>query len=221
MILEKKNIMRTLLCSLALLLSSLSANCGYGHFIQNFEGVNFGTALTVDGSSERANGRYYNLGTLPSDLTTSGTAFGFERYVGDGSNKAILLNETTGALQQVVNGLTVGQLYSVEFEWWVDNNLSTTAGLRYEVLTETSPVTVTRTNNNGFASGFFATEYFTFTATNASHTLVMSQNSPLGSSASPIIDNIKVSAVPLPATLGLLLAGMPGLGLILRRARRA
>jgi hypothetical protein len=29
------------------------------------------------------------------------------------------------------------------------------------------------------------------------------------------------TAVPLPATLGLLLAGMPGLGLILRRARRA
>jgi hypothetical protein len=219
--LEKKNIMRTLLFGLGLLISTLSANCGYGTiiFTQNFQGVNFGSSLPVSGSSERANGLYYGLGASPAGLTITGTAFGFDYGSGNDPNKAILLNEPTGALQQVIGGLTVGQLYSVEFEWWVDNNLSSLAGLNYEVTGFTS-FSKTRSASS-FNTGNFATEYFTFTANGTSHTLVMSQNSPSGSIASPIIDNIKVTAVPLPATLGLLLAGMPGLGLILRRTRRA
>ena len=153
---------------------------------------------------------------------------------------AFMQGTGTGLFQQI-NGLTVGQAYSVSYlaASRYNNPTITSAQMEQQALTATvtngsqtdGSLTSTSTNTATgtiMGPGFFQLQLFGFTASATSETLSFMNSSPASFDSAVdisgvVIDPINYAAVPEPASWMLLLSACAG-GLLLlspRRLRRA
>lgn len=138
-------------------------------------------------------------------------------------NGALLLNESgdSGAASNTsplaiytLTGLIQGQQYRVGFSYWGDNN----AGNPYQLVSYIDGAVLFNVTEIAGVAGSLPeghSGYYEFIASN--NTAILGFGQVLRSGASPIIDNILVSAVPEPDTRALLLLGSL---VLLRRLRR-
>ncbi|KTT69376.1 PEPxxWA-CTERM sorting domain-containing protein [Sphingomonas endophytica] len=201
---------------------------GYNFLIQNDNPD--GTGFT----SLRGNHDYL-YGTYGSAANTStgaaGTfvnnysATGFNGGVGMG-NYVLMDGDTNfhGALSQQVTGLTVGQLYSVTFDWagasWFTIPGQTTQ--RFDVSLDgvtksTDTLTTAPKGFSGWQKGSLQ-----FTATSTSQKLsFLAQGTPNGLPPSLLLDNVQMAAVPEPATWLTMILGFGVVGAAMRRRKVA
>ena len=135
----------------------------------------------------------------------------------------------TGPLSQTVNGLTVGQTYQLSF-YWAGGELSNRTGYQTIDLTgsfgSSTFATPIVTNHAGSNPGDFSgwqLETFDFKATSVSQVLSFLAAGTPAANLPPVafLDGVSVVAVPEPGVWALMLAGIAGLGLALRRRRSA
>jgi hypothetical protein len=136
----------------------------------------------------------------------------------------------TGPLQQTVTGLTPGQKYDLSF-YWAAGELSNRTGYLTSQLTGTfgssafaTPV-YNNTNPPGVPGSFsgWSKVSFVVTANSASDVLsFLAVGSPAGNLPPvALLDGVSLTAVPEPATWGLLLLGVFGVGFAVRRKATA
>jgi hypothetical protein len=133
---------------------------------------------------------------------------------------ALLLNENGGAAGPLattnITGLTVGQLYDLTFTYWGDNRPGQDYVLRlYFGSGIVDTISGTDGTSGSIPGGTLHT--YSFTATANSLVLGFGQNSPSGSQASPIVDNLSITAVPVPAAVWLLGSALLGMMGMMRR----
>ena len=197
--------------------------------------LGFGSGVNSASSELWANTNYYAL-NLDSSGSVNGWTFKPGAYYAvktntDGSLPAtfsggVLLNEsnnlglssTSTPLAQMDVSTTlqtvVGQQYSVSLNYWGDNR----PGQSYSLDLYLNAAKVYSVAGTDGAAGSLASPYtlsYTFTANSTSTTLGFGQST--ASMASPIINNLSVSAVPLPASAWLLASAVLGLVGISRR----
>ncbi|MBI5614906.1 MAG: hypothetical protein HY943_01320 [Gammaproteobacteria bacterium] len=122
------------------------------------------------------------------------------------ADHALWLNEIGPGATKTIDGLTVGQQYEISFLQWGDDftNSSFTGNLDVDGTTILSyDYTV-----KAFGTADPVTRTAHFTATRTTATLIFGASS---GGASPIIDGLRVSSVPLPPALPLFAAAMVGL----------
>lgn len=123
---------------------------------------------------------------------------------------------------QTINNLTVGGTYQVDFFWaatQLQNRVGATTN-RLEVSfggTSQSTATV-NVASQGFVG--WTAESFRFTAANTSETLqFLAFGTPAGLPPFTLLDGVSLTAVPEPATWGLMIAGFGLVGAAARRRR--
>jgi len=175
-----------------------------------------GTGTSIDFSEKWSSTIYYGAGA-----SVSGWTFGSGVFVAQNKDneidKAMLLNETPqhGSMSKSI-GVIQGTNYILTFDHWGDNRPGGT-GYRFTVSIDGSPLgTISRIFS---APGTGVTETISFTASSNSIILSFLDSTPSGQ-ASPIIDNIKVSTVPIPPTIWLLGPGLIGLAGLRRRFKK-
>ncbi len=176
----------------------------------------YGSGSDLPSSDHWANTNYYTANSSVNGWTFSGGAYLAEQTsslgvpTGDG---ALLLNENGGVGTNIV-GLTVGQTYDINLLLWGDNRPTQPYVFNISI------------GSNSWATpgvdGFPGTnpgsvENYYFTATATSETLTLFQSS--GTQASPIVDNISISAVPEPSTWAMMILGFAGIGFMAYRRR--
>ena len=139
----------------------------------------------------------------------------------------------TGPLQQMINGLTVGQTYKLTFDW-AAGELSNRTGYVSSQLTgsfggdafatptffNSHPYYANPSNLPGDFSGW-SQQTFTFTAHSASQLLSFLAVGTPAANLPPVafLDGVSLTAVPEPATWGLMTLGFGALGAAMRRRR--
>ncbi len=205
-----------------------------GYVQQTGFGASFPSGVGPTGWTS-ANSNAFNLYMDPTTATTTETVTRFgelgqklsNAFTGaspDGGKFVVLDGDTgfNGALTQVINGLTIGAQYSVSF-YWAATQLQNRTGDTTERLDVTfggvTQSTPTVANPSQGFQGWFS-QAFTFTATSTSDVLsFLSVGSPNGLPPVALLDGVNVSAVPEPATWGMLIAGFVMVGAAARRRR--
>lgn len=127
-----------------------------------------------------------------------------------------------GGISQQINGLTVGALYEVSFDWGAgqvqsrsgDTSSSLTVSLGGE-----SHNTGMMSNPSGSFTGWFHSA-FDFTATSTSELLsFLAVGSPTGLPPMAVLDSVTMNKVPEPMSIALLGVGLVGLGAARRRRK--
>jgi PEP-CTERM motif/Protein of unknown function (DUF642) len=143
----------------------------------------------------------------------------------DGGNFVALDGDTNfnGALTQTIDNLTAGAKYVVSFDWataqYADRSGDTTEQLQVGFGGAPTQSTGIVTNPSEGATAW-QKESFTFTATGASQVLsFLSIGAPAGQPPVALLDGVSLTAVPEPATWGMMLVGFGGLGVVIRRRR--
>ena len=142
-----------------------------------------------------------------------------------GSGLYIDLNGSIGQSGQIDTqatfNLVMGQSYTIDFDYGNNKNSNGNELLVFGAGSNMSSIPV-----NGFIASLISYSW-TFVALNTETVSLFfadGGNSP-GDNGGPILDNVSFSAVPLPAALPLLAAGLGVMGLVAsrrkRRARRA
>ncbi len=132
------------------------------------------------------------------------------------SDQALWLNEVGPGATRTITGLAAGQQYEIRFLQWGDDltqgaftgklDVDGTTVLSYDYVAQ------------AFGTVEAVTRSAHFTATGTTATMVFGASS---GGASPIIDNIVVSAVPLPPAFSLFATSIAGLcGLCRRHTKR-
>ncbi len=125
-----------------------------------------------------------------------------------------------GALTQAISGLTAGKSYQVSF-YWAGSQLQNRTGDTTERL-DVSFGGVTQSTDTVFnaSQGFtgWMLQTFRFTATGSDDVLsFLSVGTPNGLPPVALLDGVSLTAVPEPATWGLMLAGFGMIGIAARR----
>jgi hypothetical protein len=178
-------------------------------FSEDFNSITpAGTILPIDKYSEKWSLTNYFIDGPPS---LSGWAFGGQALLAQNGNnlgdKAILLNEAPhGSMLSKQITVSSGTSYLLTFDYWGDNR----TGTPYKFAVQIGSQPGTEYGGLWYSpSGSWNTKTIPFTAT--SDTIVLSFLDESSGEASPIIDNIKVSSVPIPSAIWLLGAGLLGL----------
>lgn len=197
-------------------------------YSENFDNVGFRGTPFVGLPTDQNNDRYINAtidffhaadfnGWTFSGTDTGGTFMNVHNT--DNVDGAVLLNENgPGTAARTLTGLTPNTQYLLSFLYYGDNRPGQTWGLHVDVngsildLSDTDKVA-------GTNPGTIATLLFLSDPTGVA-LLSFAQTTPGGSEASPIIDDVQVSATPIPAALPLLAGGLGMLGLLARRRKR-
>lgn len=130
----------------------------------------------------------------------------------------------SGPLSQTVMGLVAGGQYALTFHWAAtqlqNRTGATTEKLQVTIGSDTFATETLSVPSQGF-SGWKSVLY-TFTATSASQVLsFLSVGTPNGLPPIALLDGVSISAVPEPASLALLGAGLVGVSFVRRRANPA
>ena len=166
------------------------------------------TGSTVTG----AQGQY--LWKLPPVPDPDGGAF----VILDGDTNA------NGPLQQMINGLKIGRVYTLTFDWaavqYKARVGATTDKLKVDFGTDTFTTAIVA-NPSKDAQGWFIVTH-KFTAKSTSQLLsFLSIGTPLGLPPAALLDGVSLTTVPEPATWAMMIMGFFGLGAVLRRRRVA
>ena len=202
----------------------------------NFEfGNAAGAAGQVTGWTSAATNAYNLLFNAATANTTN--AAGTYGYTGNeymwastassqGGNFVALDGDSTvrGALTQTINGLTVGNTYTLSFEWGAGQLRSrdgaTTEQLIYGLGNTSYATNVLSNPSHGFTGWNRVTQ--NFTATGTSQVLsFLSNGTPNGLPPVALLDNVSLTAaVPEPATWGMMIVGFGAIGGTMRYRRR-
>ena len=182
-------------------------------YSEDFNSPGFiGSPILVNDNSDRFGPtNYYTINNFDG-FAFSGGAYLAQSLTGDG---ALLINEPDGAAATTLSGLTAGQVYALTFLLSGDNIPGGSYVLHVALggnTTDFAGVDLPSGTNPG------TLETVTFTPTGTTESLLFTQSTP--GQASPIIDNLSVSAAPEPATWALMFGGVAMIGAALRFRRR-
>ncbi|HEY1612598.1 MAG TPA: PEP-CTERM sorting domain-containing protein [Rhizomicrobium sp.] len=180
-------------------------------YTQDFNDPGFlGTSLNLSGNdltSERwINTTYNNINNFAGWTFTGGAYLAVN--ADDPTQQALLLNENgpTNATYNLT-GLNAGQTYEISFNLSGDNR----PGDQYGFLLDVNGTQIASVNGTWTVHDTGTEEQFFFKA-NSSGDALLDFSEDSTTQASPIIDDIAVSTVPEPASLGLLGAALATLG---------
>ena len=203
----------------------------------NFEfGASAGAAGQVTGWTSASTSAYNLLFNAATANTTNaaGTYAGTgNEYMwastasSQGGNFIALDGDSTvrGPLTQTISGLTVGNTYTLSFEWGAGQLRSrdgaTTEQLIYGLGNTSFATNVVSNASHGFTG--WNTVSQNFTATSTSQVLsFMSVGTPNGLPPVALLDNVSLTAaVPEPTTWGMMIVGFGAVGAAMRRRRSA
>ena len=128
-----------------------------------------------------------------------------------------------GAISQTLTGLTAGTNYAVSFYWGAAQQYSFTGTTTEQFLVSLGNETLatnTILNANHSFSGWEQTTLI-FQATSADETLsFLANGTPNGVPPFAVLDGVTANAVPEPASMSLLGAGLAALGFVRRRKQK-
>jgi hypothetical protein len=199
----------------AALLTSAAAMAGAPILSENFNapGLQAGPQLLNSSSDNWAATDYYRLHEL------DGWSFGNATFLARNAagNGALLLNETgSGQASKLVTGLTAGQTYTLQFNMWGDNIVGGMYGLNVAVGDKQWGYDGVVRSAGYYQGKGGVHQSIEFTAI-ADSALLRFEQVTFGGEASPIIDDVSISAVPEPETYAMLLGGLALLGVTARR----
>jgi hypothetical protein len=185
------------------------------------------------------NGYNFIFASGGADTTGSQGQFGNLKLwgPGDGSNNGLPASSPdggnyvgadgafeVGAISQTINGLTVGQSYTVSFYWGAAQQFGfsgpTTEQWQVSLGGQTKTTPVINASNHGFTG--WLQQSFTFTADNTSDVLsFLAIGTPSGVPPFALLDGVSMVAAPEPASLPLLATMVVGFAVVVVRRRRA
>ena len=176
------------------------------------DGVDPGTFTTVNAGQTNITG----WDVLAGSVDYIGTYW----QASDGVRSVDLSGNSIGTLGQTVTGLTAGQAYKVTFD--VSRNPDGGVTPRTGVFSANgqtfnfaySDATSTRANMK------WETVSYNFLATAATAQISFSADASGGCCFGPALDNVRISAVPEPASWAMMVGGFTLLGGVMRRSRR-
>ncbi|NUU01779.1 DUF642 domain-containing protein [Herbaspirillum robiniae] len=180
----------------------------------------------------------YNFLYTPGTADTTGAGASHLKLWGpnDGSNNGFTLSPTggnflasngvyqAGPIQQIINGLVIGQSYLLSFDWagiqQYNFNGATTEGWQVSLGAQTFTTAMISNVSHGFTG--WRTQTFTFTATAATEVLsfLAKGTPPSGAPPMSLLDNVSLVAVPEPGTLWVMAIGALALAAMTSRRRR-
>ncbi len=144
----------------------------------------------------------------------------------DGGAFVILDGDTNanGPLQQMINGLKIGRVYTLTFDWaavqYKARVGATTDKLKVDFGADTFTTAIVANPSKGAQGWFIVTHKFTAKSTSQLLSF-LSIGSPLGLPPAALLDGVSLTTVPEPASWAMMILGFFGLGAALRRRRVA
>jgi hypothetical protein len=176
---------------------------------------------------------YYVAGT--QTITSAANQFGdsgahfyssFDTLSPNGGGNFVALDgdsQYQGSISQQISGLTVGNTYTLSFDWAAAQLANRTGATTEQLAVTLGGVTQTTDiiKNPSEAFSGWKTVTMQFVATGADETLTfLSVGTPDGLPPIAALDNVSLTGgVPEPATWAMMLVGFGGLGALIRRRR--
>jgi hypothetical protein len=125
-----------------------------------------------------------------------------------------------GSISQTISGLTVGQKYTLTFDWAAAQLINKNQTYQVQLTVDfgtASQQTANLVEGPGKFSGW-QSETMSFTATKATQTLTFLANGhPTGQPPVALLDGVSLTAVPEPASWAMMILGFGAIGLMMRR----
>lgn len=186
-----------------------------------------GAATITNGSFEdhtAFSGGFTTLGTGSSALTGWTIDSGSVDLIGsyweaaEGVNSVDTSGGAPGKISTTITDLIIGSRYLLSFDIAANPDGAPEAkNLLVDVAGATNTVAANRSDSTRPSPMNWRTVTLGFTATDTSEVLSFASDS--GTAFGPALDNVRIAAVPLPATLPLALIGFGALGMLRRRKK--